>query len=123
MDGREDIKGNEGKGGGSVQGIQCVGVRVGGGAVWDRVRVFHKALGSTCVSKESKPFTAYHTSHKACMEDNQDIGKRQTCTNPAKRHQHQRKHDENNSNSILKGPPAGNEGLILASFHQKINIQ
>lgn len=58
MDGIEVMKGNEFKGGGSGQGTQW-----GGGGV------FHKALGSACVSLESKAFTAYHTSHKARVED------------------------------------------------------
>lgn len=65
MDGIEVMKGNEGKGrmvrSGDTRVCMCVGgVGVGG---------FHKALGSACVSLESKAFAAYHTSHKACMDD------------------------------------------------------
>lgn len=56
MDGIKVIKGKEGKGrrvrtGDAVEGV------------------FHKALGSACVSLEPKAFIAYHTSHKASMED------------------------------------------------------
>lgn len=83
MDGREDIKENEGKGGGSGQGT----LGGGGGVFHKALGVFHKALGSACVSLESKAFIAYHTSHKACMEDAGISGNIQTCTHTTIRHQ------------------------------------